>query len=55
MKAKEEHAVEVENSIEKMMQPGPTEDGFFAKRRQLGLGVGLDEHGNLVRESKGRP
>jgi len=34
---------------ERMSQPGPQEEAFFARRRQLGLGVGLDAGGNLVR------
>lgn len=36
--------------IEKMGQPGPAEEAFFARRRKLGLGVGLDAAGNLVRQ-----
>lgn len=35
--------------IELMSKPGPNEEAFFAERRRLGLGVGLDENGNLVR------
>lgn len=34
--------------IELMGEPGPKEEAFFARRRQLGLGVGLDENGGLV-------
>jgi hypothetical protein len=46
----EEKDVWLDSFIEKMGQPGTDEDAFFARRRQLGLGVGLDEAGNLVRE-----
>ena len=31
-----------------MDQAGPDEDAFFERRRRLGLGVGLDDDGNLV-------
>lgn len=33
---------------EKMGQPSETEKAFYAKRRSLGRGVGLDAGGNLV-------
>lgn len=33
---------------EKMSAPAPTEQAFFAERRKLGRGVGLDAAGNLV-------
>ncbi|WP_444465050.1 TA system antitoxin ParD family protein [Rhodobacter capsulatus] len=33
---------------EKMATPASTEQAFFAERRQLGRGVGLDAAGNLV-------
>jgi hypothetical protein len=33
---------------EKMSSPSPTEQEFFAKRRKLGRGVGLDAGGNLI-------
>ncbi|MBG6116538.1 MULTISPECIES: ParD-like family protein [unclassified Sphingobium] len=46
----EEKDVWLDSFVEKMGQPGTDEDAFFARRRQLGLGVGLDEGGNLVRE-----
>lgn len=46
----EEKDVWLDSFVEKMAQPGSEEDAFFARRRQLGLGVGLDEAGNLVRE-----
>ena len=45
----EEKDVWLDSFVEKMAQPGSDEDAFFA-RRQLGLGVGLDAAGNLVRE-----
>ncbi|MFG6660875.1 hypothetical protein [Sulfitobacter sp. 915] len=34
--------------FKKMDQAGPDEEAFFERRRRLGLGVGLDEDGNLV-------
>ena len=33
---------------ERMALPGEHEEAFFARRRRLKLGVGLDENGNLV-------
>lgn len=33
---------------EKMAAPAPAEQAFFAERRKLGRGVGLDAAGNLV-------
>ena len=33
---------------EKMSGPSATEQAFFAKRRKLGRGVGLDAAGNIV-------
>lgn len=50
----EEKDVWLDGFVEKMAQPSPEEEAFFARRRQLGLGVGLDEGGNLVREKAGR-
>lgn len=44
----EEHAAWIEAFSEKMGEPGKNEEAFFARRRRLGLGVGLDENGNLV-------
>lgn len=38
----------IEWFAEKMDQAGPNEDAFFERRRRLGLGVGLDDDGNLV-------
>ncbi|MFC4593708.1 ParD-like family protein [Sphingobium tyrosinilyticum] len=46
----EEKDVWLDGFVEKMGQSGSDEDAFFARRRQLGLGVGLDAAGNLVRE-----
>ena len=31
-----------------MSKPGPEEQAFFARRRELGLGVGLSEDGDLI-------
>ena len=31
-----------------MDQAGPDGDAFFERRRRLGLGVGVDDDGNLV-------
>lgn len=47
----EEHAVWLTAFGEAMAEPGETSEAFFAKRRQLGLGVGLDESGEIVREA----
>ena len=46
----EENDVWLDRFVEKMGEPGPEEEAWFARRRQLGLGVGLDAAGNLVRE-----
>ncbi|MBA5779474.1 hypothetical protein H2509_20270 [Stappia sp. F7233] len=45
----EEKDVWLDSFTDAMAQPGPEEEAFFARRRQLGLGVGLDAAGNLVR------
>lgn len=45
----EEKDVWLDSFIEKMEQPGSDENAFFARRRQYGLGVGLDAAGNVVR------
>jgi len=45
----EEHEVWLESFSEAMGKPGPEEAAFFGRRRQLGLGVGLDAGGNLIR------
>ncbi|MBN2740981.1 MAG: hypothetical protein JXR35_08775 [Rhodobacteraceae bacterium] len=31
-----------------MSKPSPEEQAFFARRRELGLGVGLSEDGDLI-------
>lgn len=46
----EEKDVWLDSFVETMGQSSFDEDAFFARRRQLGLGVGLDSAGNLVRE-----
>ncbi|MDE2410324.1 MAG: ParD-like family protein [Sphingomonadales bacterium] len=46
----EEKDVWLDSFVEKMGQPGPDEKSHFADRQQLGLGVGLDAAGNLIRE-----
>lgn len=46
----EEKDVWLDRFVEKMGQPGPDEEAWFTGRRKLGLGVGLDAAGNLVRE-----
>lgn len=46
----EEKDVWLDGFVEKMGQPRPDEEAYFARRRRLGLGVGLDAAGNLVRE-----
>ncbi|TNF14641.1 MAG: hypothetical protein EP320_06495 [Rhodobacteraceae bacterium] len=33
---------------EAMSKPGPEEEAFFARRRDLGLGVGLSEDGEII-------
>lgn len=38
----------------KMGEPGDAERAFFARRRQLGLGVGLSEDGEIVWASSER-
>ncbi|MHA6721208.1 ParD-like family protein [Sphingomonas sp. RS6] len=50
----EEKDVWLDSFVEKMGQPSPEEEAFYTQRRQHGLGVGLDEGGNLVREKAGR-
>lgn len=40
----------LERFVKRMGQPGPDEEVFFARRRELGLGVGLDADGKLVRQ-----
>lgn len=45
----EEKDVWLDSFVEAMGQPGPEEAAFFERRCQLGLGVGLDAGGDLVR------
>ena len=40
--------------VDNVGKPGPNEDAFFERRRQLGFGVGLDTGGDLVREKTTR-
>lgn len=47
----EEGEVWLADFSEKMAVPGDGEAAFFARRRQLGLGVGLSEGGERVRGS----
>lgn len=42
---------DLDDFVEKMSQPGRHEKAFFERRRALGLGVGLDENGEIVREN----
>lgn len=44
----EEKSVWLDAFSEKMGMPDPAEDAFFAERRALGRGVGLDCAGNVV-------
>jgi hypothetical protein len=46
----EEKDVWLDSFVDKMGKPGSKEEAFFARRRQFGLGVGLDAAGNLVGE-----
>lgn len=50
--SEEEHAVWLDRFTETMTGPGADEAAFFERRRALGLGVGLTEGGELVREDK---
>ncbi|MCE0505911.1 hypothetical protein LR948_11125 [Roseivivax sp. GX 12232] len=43
-----EDTVRVNEFTRLMGEPGEKEEAFFARRRQLGLGVGLDANGELV-------
>lgn len=49
----EEDVVWMEAFIEKMGQASSEEKAFFAERRRLGIGVGLDITGNLVSAKPG--
>ncbi|TFF21837.1 hypothetical protein E3C22_14285 [Jiella endophytica] len=46
--SQEEEAAWLDAFTETMGQPSESEKAFFAKRRSLGRGVGLDAGGNLV-------
>lgn len=39
----------LDDFTERMMHPTQEEEEFFARRRELGLGAGLDKHGKLVK------
>ncbi|RCK53915.1 hypothetical protein TH25_00640 [Thalassospira profundimaris] len=43
----EEEAFWLDGFVTQMAQPSDSEQAFFAKRRKLGQGVGLDAGGNL--------
>jgi len=43
-----EKSVWLDRFTDLMGEAGPAEEAFFADRRRRGLGVGLDEKGNLV-------
>lgn len=45
----EEHEVWLDSFVQQMGDAAAEEEPFFAARQRLGLGVGLDEGGNLVR------
>ncbi|MBM3604703.1 MAG: hypothetical protein FJX25_08080 [Alphaproteobacteria bacterium] len=46
---------ELDRLTERFSMPGPGEEEFFRQRRQLGLGVGLDEQGEIVKQIKINP
>lgn len=48
----EEASVWLDGFASKMTEPSATETAFFAQRRMLGCGVGLDADGNLVYADK---
>lgn len=45
----EEEGAWLDGFTKKMGEPSETEEAFFARRRSLGRGVGLDAAGNLIR------
>lgn len=47
----EEHDVWLDAFSAALAEPGDNEEAFYERRRQLGRGVGLDENGELVRET----
>lgn len=46
----EEQEVWYAEFADRMAEPGEAESEFFARRRQLGQGVGMSDSGELVRE-----
>lgn len=46
----EEEAAWLDAFTEKMGQPSAAEIEFYRRRQELGLGVGLDDDGRLVRQ-----
>ncbi|GJL87209.1 MAG: hypothetical protein DHS20C03_09180 [Minwuia thermotolerans] len=49
----EEHEVWLNAFGDQMAEPSEQSKEFFARRRKLGLGVGLSETGEIIRESDG--
>lgn len=47
--SEEEHEVWSDAFMSEMASPSESEKDFFAERRQLGLGVGLSDSGEIVR------
>lgn len=47
----EEQEVFLEEFSDSMWRPSPEMEAFFADRRRRGVGVGLDEKGNLVHQT----
>lgn len=47
--SEEEKDVWTASFLDLMNEPGEGEEAFYERRRELGLGVGLDESGTLVR------
>lgn len=43
--------LQLDDFVRKMTVPTPEEIAFFEERKRKGLGVGLDENGNLIRET----
>lgn len=52
--SEEEEIVWLDRFVDKMAAPGPQEEAFFARRQDLGLGVGLTEGGDLVHAPKAK-
>lgn len=51
----DEDAAWLDAFTEKMAQPSQAEEAFYANRRMLGRGVGLDAGGNLVHAKDAPP